>query len=874
MKNDIKALHNKIAELERKIKRYEQLLIENNINFNNEHAMVPYHQTELSTQEKLSIYTSYFKGRNDCYAIRWEKGDGSGYAPSYAKEVRYLTKEERKKIPFDKLYEPFNEKVIFRHLKGIDTIGIYPVLDDQTCFFLAFDFDEDSFKKDVINFSHVCTDHKIDHLIEISRSGKGAHLWIFFESPVLAKEARKLGRYLLTKTMMTNGLKTFKSYDRMFPAQDFIKKDGIGNLIALPLQGRSGLQGNTLFVDNEFTPYSNQYQKIKNTKKTSAQEFKTLLEKISKENEIGFFNESIRKIELDILDFPSEFDLIIENQIHITQNQLSAKAIQYFKRMASVVNPEFYKKQSMRVSTYGISRIIELYEETNDKLLLPIGVLEHVKNGLGASHISFRITDLRVKPKMGEMFQFLGSLTNEQQEVLQEIVKQPHGVLIAPTGFGKTVLGINLIFKLKLKTLIIVNRVNLAEQWANQINKFTSCTNVGKLYGKDKKMGFDIDIATIQSLTSYDNLDDITKHYGLIIIDEAHHLASVSYEKLIRKFHAKHIIGLTATLKRSDGLENIITTMIGPVIKEVAIDSKRIKRKLTIKLTGFKLDSADELFISDAYQRLYENKERNEMILEDIKNASKMKKNILVLTDRIQHIEMLEKEIKTITNHLFVIHGQLTIKAKKTFNERLKHQKEPFIILATGKYIGEGFDDCRLDTLFLTMPFRWKGTLQQYVGRLNRENHNKQEIQVYDYADIGIKYFSNMYLERLKGYRKMGYEISTSKLLNSSIYDGDDFEQILTADLEAAKDISFIVKFANESRIKALLKCCSVTPKVVEGDDCPANIIIIDNHIVWYGSINPFAYKQQTNSEIMRYEDRMLARELMCSTKKADSNNQ
>lgn len=822
---------------------------------------------ELSTYEKVASYKDYFKGRSDCYAIRWEKDGKSGYAPSYSKEARCLSKDEKKKIPFKNRYDKLSDEIILKHLKGQETIGIYPMTDDQTCYFLAFDFDEESFKNDVLKLSLICSSYNIDHLVEISRSGKGVHLWMFFENAVIAKDARKLGRFLLTKTMMTHGLMSFKSFDRMFPTQDYIEKEGIGNLIALPLQGKSGMKGTTLFVDKELKPYPNQYQILRQVKKVTDEELKTLINEISKDDELGLFGESSKKIELDTFDFTQTLKITIENQIVIPKKELSVKAIQFFKRVASIINPEFYKKQNMRVSTYGISRIIELYEETHQEIMMPVGLLENVLKVLNDNRILYEIHDLRIKPKMKNNIKFLGDLKDEQQDVLKDVLQKTQGVVIAPTGFGKTILGVALISKLKLKTLIIVNRVKLAEQWEAQVEKFTSSKKVGKLYNQYNQLGSDIDIVTIQSLAAYNDIDEIVKNYGLIIIDEAHHVASPSYERLIRKFYAKHIIGLTATLRRSDGLEDIVTTMIGPVIAEVLTDSKKIKRLLTVRLTGFKMSLEDELTINDSYQKLYENKERNEMIIKDIKTSFEMNKNILVLTDRMSHIDILEKEISKITKNLLVVHGKLPAKEKKYFNEKLISQKEPFIILATGKYIGEGFDDDRLDTLFLSMPFRWKGTLQQYVGRLNRERQNKHEIKVYDYADIGVRYFSNMYLERLKGYKKMGYEISASKESESRIYYLNNYEEVLKSDLKTAKEIVFIARNSIESKIADLIDHCNVEPVLLIGNEYPSNMIIIDQKVVWYGSINPFVYKQQVDADIMRYEDSLLAEELINSNK-------
>jgi superfamily II DNA or RNA helicase len=870
MNDKIIELNKKISELKEKLKHYEQLLEKHNIHFE-DNLVSNENQIELSTHEKLSIYREYFKGRSDCYAIRWEKDGKSGYAPSYSKEARFLNKDEKKKIPFSNRYEEISDEVILIHLKGQETIGIYPMTDEQTCYFLAFDFDEESFKNDVLKFSLICSSYNINHLVEISRSGKGAHLWMFFENAVLAKDARKLGRFLLTKTMMTYGLMSFKSFDRMFPTQDYIEKEGIGNLIALPLQGKCGMKGTTLFVDQELKPFANQYQVLKLTKKISNEQFENLLNDVSKETELGLFGESANKIELDMFDFTKTLKITVKNQVVIPKGELSVKAIQFFKRLASIINPEFYKKQNMRVSTYGISRIIELYEETHEDILIPIGLLENVLKSLDENHILYEVHDLRSNPQINYNLKFLGDLTNEQENVLKDVLHKPQGVIVAPTGFGKTVLGIALISKLKLKTLIIVNRVKLAQQWEFQIKKFTNTKDVGKLYDNYNELGSSIDIVTIQSLAAYEDIDEITKNYGLIMIDEAHHVASPSYERVIRKFCSKHIIGLTATLKRSDGLESIVTTMIGPLITEVLIDSKKIRRLLTVRLTGFKVTSSNEITINDSYQKLYENKERNEMIINDIKASFEMKKNILVLTDRMSHIDILEKEISKITNQLLVVHGRLKTKEKNDFNEKLINQKEPFIILATGKYIGEGFDDDRLDTLFLTMPFRWKGTLQQYVGRLNRERQDKFEIQVYDYADISVRYFSNMYLERLKGYRKMGYEISSSREFESCICYLNNYEEVLRTDLKTAKEIVFIARNSLESKINDVIKHCNSDPILLIGEEYPSNMIIIDKKIVWYGSINPFVYKQQIDADIMRYEDSLLAEELINSNRDGSS---
>ncbi|MDD5292934.1 MAG: DEAD/DEAH box helicase family protein [Candidatus Izemoplasmatales bacterium] len=859
---DVSKFIEKIKYLESKVDYLEHLLAKHNIPYAKNYTLDI--KANLSNQEKLKIYKDYFKGRSDCYAMRWERDDKSGYTPAYLPSVKYLSKEEKSKLSNKNLYEPLNDEVVIAHLTGKETIGLYPILEDQTCHFLAFDFDEKSWKSDVINLSQTLNHEHISHLIEISRSGKGSHLWMFFEQPVISRDARKLGRFLLTKTMMTYGMSNFTSYDRMFPAQDIIEKDGIGNLIALPLQGKSGKQGKTLFVDQNFQVYENQYERIQSTQKISLIKLNELLSQISKIDELGLYSEKAKDIDMDLFDIGvDELEIKIYNQIIIHKSRLSAKAIQFFKRASSIVNPEFYKKQNMRMSTYGISRIIELYEEDNQDLYLPVGTLNFIKESLDKYKVIYNFLDLRSKPKMKSKYQFQGILTVDQQNVLEHLLTKQSGVLIAPTGFGKTVIGIALAASLRLKTLIIVHRGNIAEQWREKFKTFLTIEHIGKLDKDYDTLGFDVDIALIQSLSKYNKLDEISNQYGLILIDEVHHLASPSYERCVRKFSAKHIIGLTATLKRSDGLEKIITTMIGPVIIDVSDINHEMNKHLYTRLTNFKLTTMGEVSIQDAYKQIIDRKERNEFILNDVKELIENGKNMLILTDRIDHLECLKKEISTYTTNLLCIHGRMSMKERLGFSEQLGSVNDGFIILATGKYIGEGFDDDRLDTLILTMPFRWRGTLQQYIGRLTRRKQGKDEISVYDYADIRSQYFSSMYLERLKGYKKMGFTIATNMDIESAIYHVSDYQQKLYEDLSKAKDIVFLIKQSVESKIDELINMCIVLPTLLSNKEMISNMIIIDKRYIWYGAINPFVFAHGKDDDILRYEDVLLAKQLI-----------
>lgn len=860
----------KIEQLQQRIHYLEQLLVAHNIAFDKTKSSET--KPILNKQEKLNIYKVYFRGRNDCYAIRWEKADKNGYAPVYLDHVKYLSKDEKAKLSFKDLYKPLSDDALISHLMGNETLGIYPMLPNQTCYFLAFDFDDKNWKLDVMNLANVLKKELIPYLLEISRSGKGAHLWVFFELPVLAKDARKLGRYLLTKTMMTYGISNFSSYDRMFPAQDYIEDKGIGNLIALPLQGKSGKQGNTLFVDDEFRIYDNQYEIIQSTRKLTTIELNEFLERFSKTEELGFFNDNAMNIEMELQDIDcDEIKIKIDNHIIIYKLDKSAKLIQFLKRAASIINPDFYKKQKMRISTYGISRIIELYEEDPQYLYLPIGTLNLLKENFDKHKMFYTILDLRSKPPMKHKYQFNGILTNDQHNVLEKLTMFQNGIFIAPTGFGKTIIGIALAARIKLKTLVIVHRQSIADQWEEKFKTFLKLTDIGRLDKNNHSLGQDVDIVLIQSLSKYEKLNELSRQYGLIIIDEAHHLASTSYERCIRRFSAKHIYGLTATFKRSDGLEKIITTMIGPVIVDVSDIDIKMSKHLHIQMTNFKLSSLAEVSIQEAYKQLIDSKERNELILNDIVDSIIQKKNLLVLTDRIEHLEFLKGFISNHTNNLLCIHGQMSIRERTQFNRELVIVNDGFVILSTGKYIGEGFDDNRLDTLFLTMPFRWKGTLQQYIGRLSRQKSNKNEINVHDYADIQSKYFSSMYLERLKGYKQMDFQINTTSDVETAIYRSSDYLHKLYDDLSKAHKITFLIRYSKQEKVDDLVKRSAVKPVIITNDEMISNIIVINNKYIWYGSINPFVYAHKKEDDILRYEDVLLAKQLIEEAHKIDS---
>lgn len=884
--NDLKK---EIEMLKQERDYYKKILIQNQIKFK------PFEYTDsikLTTAEKINIYMDYFKGRTDVFAERWETKDKSGYSPVCKNKFIYnvcdIQKYKCKNCP-NQVFKQLTKEDIIKHIKGDVTLGIYPMLDDDTCNFLAVDFDEEDFKESANIFIDECSLNNLACLVELSRSGNGAHIWFFFEEKYPAIKVRKIISSILTTAMMKSGKISFSSYDRMFPAQDKLLKNGIGNLIALPLNGKSGKNNTTVFVNKEFIPYENQFEVLKNTKKISTLYLDELYKKINTSNENGLFAEDIKKYQLAINDFSESITIDLRQEIRLTKKQLSNKALKYLMRMSSFLNRKYYENQAKRLSVYGIPKVISLYKMDDDYLYLPRGCFEQLIELLKNLKVKFLINDERTNGNSIDV-NFNGVLKEEQKSGLNQLLKKENGIFVAPTGFGKTVVAAALIDKIKLNTLILVNNKNLCEQWNERLHKFLNLTyetnkkyKVGIIHGSTKKITNKIDIALVQSLVSNEELRKSLDNYGLIIFDEVHHLAAISYENVIRSFSAKYIFGFTATPKRSDGYEKINYMVIGPCIfKYDGDDNALYKKVLYPHFTKFKLQLKDKnLKLVDIESKLIENDYRNSQIIEDIKNSINKNKKILVLTNRVEHAKLLFNELKQSSNNVFLIYGNITKKDKETFLEKLNSiEEEQFIIISTGKYIGEGFDEKRLDTLFLTMPFKWRGTLQQYVGRLHRDNESKFQVEVHDYIDINVPVLFRMYSERQKGYKDLNYISIDENNKIEILFDENNYFNKLIDDLELAKSIKFYIQYANDEKLDFLLGKCAVKPKVYSceniknitsfvNENIKYNVIIINDSVLWYGGINPFIYKKD-NLSIARLEDKVICNNIIISLKNGE----
>ena len=909
---------------------------------------IPFLNKYSPPDEKIELFMSLFRGRTDVYAKRYysKKYESSYYIPVCKNEwIRGVCDRTRTKCKdcSNRDLLSLTKEVIDSHLRnkdenGAGIAGIYPLLPDETCLFLAIDFDDKKWQNDVSVFRSVCKDLNIPIAIERSRSGNGAHAWLFFEEPVSAISARKLGNALLTKAMSVRHEIQFSSYDRMFPNQDFMPKGGFGNLIALPLQGGARKNGNSEFVDENFKSYSDQWAYLVSIRKITSEEINEWLSKLCIGNGLGELGnadaneeESVKpwenkktEIKLERKDFPEQITVIEANRLYIPKKDLSQRALNRIKRLAAFSNPQFYKMQKMRMSTHGIPRIIYSLDETAEYMGIPRGCKQSLIHLLDNSQTSYIFEYKRNNGKSINV-DFRGTLREEQQFAANALLEYENGVLSVPTAFGKTVIGTSLIAERKCNTLILVHLHTLFDQWKKSLEQFLEINEIlpevdnkrgrkkrlsviGQIgSGKNTSLGI-IDIALVQSLIHENEVEEIVKNYGMVIVDECHHVPSVNYEKVLSSVNARYVYGLTATAIRQDGQHPITFMQCGAIRYSVDAKSQAGKRNFEHFImpcfTQFKkpfTQNESEWHITKIYTALSEDEFRNQQIVTDAIEALNSGRTPIILTQRKEHVLRLSELIKNQTDaHIITLIGTDAAKTKTQTMESLDNipREEKLIIIATGKYVGEGFDYPRLDTLFLASPIAWKGTLAQYAGRLHREYIGKQYVMIYDYVDIHVPVLERMYNKRLNGYAQIGYKILSShnqpdKI--SMIYDVNSFVPIMKNDFsETKKEILIVCPFLRKKRIETILEWLkepihtgiSITvvtrppesykePKPIQ--ECinllQSNVsvfikpnihqkfILIDNRLVWYGSINLLSYGGSEES-IMRLDSRELAAEL------------
>ena len=623
-------------------------------------------------------------------------------------------------------------------------------------------------------------------LIERSRSGNGGHVWIFFAEPVPAALARQMGTFLLSQTMERRPEIGLDSYDRFFPSQDTLPKGGFGNLIALPLQKKPRENGNSIFVNEYFVPYEDQWAYLATLRRMSRAEVDAVGRRAEKQDEL-------LGIRLPVVDedgdrpwavppsrkhkeppvigpLPECLDLIIGNQIYIPKAELTPSLRNRLIRLAAFQNPDFYQAQGMRLSTYGKPRIISCCEDYPKHLGLPRGCMDELIALLESLQIKINLTDERFAGTRLDV-QFQGALRSEQQQAADSLLQHETGVLAASTAFGKTVVAAYLIAQRQVNTLVIVHRRQLLDQWVQALSQFLGISpkDIGQFGGGKHKPNGNLDVAMIQSLIQKGVVSDIVGNYGYLIVDECHHISAISFEQVVRQSKAKYLTGLSATVTRKDGHQPIIFMQCGPVRYKVndrdQADKRPFDHKVIVRPTKFQLpphlQNIAAQSIQEVYSFLEKDNERNQMIIEDVVAAVQANRFPVLLTERREHLETLAELLKKRVAHVFVMKGGMGKKQRQELKDQIANlpADQSRVILATGRYLGEGFDDERLDTLFLALPISWRGTLTQYAGRLHRLNAAKKEVVIYDYVDFEVPVLARMHGKRRASYKALGYEI-------------------------------------------------------------------------------------------------------------------
>ena len=899
---------------------------------------------KLSLDERVALFMSLFKGREDVFARRWfSKSTGkAGYQPVCVNEWRRGVCDKKTykcaECP-NRDFAPLTSQDVYRHLEGkdencCDVVGLYAIMPDNNCSFLCTDFDDKNckhgYKDDVLAFVGVCRDWQIPYAIERSRSGNGAHVWIFFEEPLPAFKARRLGNAILTEAMNHDGRMSLNSYDRFFPNQDRMPEGGFGNLVALPLQGQARKNLNSVFVDDDFLAYKDQWTFLYNIKKLREDDVDKLLS-LHVNEEFGALSTSSESKpwvtptpqNVTKADFYSTMEIVKADKIYIPLKSISAKVLNHLKRIAAFKNPEFYSKQALRLSTYSVPRIISCFDITDEYLAMPRGCEDAILSFLNDNNVKYSITDETSQGKKISVT-FPGKEREEQADAINALLTYSNGVLHATTAFGKTVTAAAIIARKKVNTLILVHSKALLTQWHERLTEFLDIdfkepeepkkrgrkkvfSPIGCLDSAGHTLHGVIDIVLIQSCLDENGVKPFVQDYGMVIVDECHHVSSITFEHVLKSIKAHTVYGLTATPIRKDGQQPIIFMQCGQIRFSADAKSQIAKqsfdRYLIPRFTSYRSITEDKQTITAMYQSLSEDTVRNDLIVKDICKVVDSGRTPIILTNRTSHVTLLAEKLKTTIPNVITLTGSGSTKDKREALLRLQaiSPSEPLVIVATGKYVGEGFDYPRLDTLFLALPISWKGLVAQYAGRLHRENEGKKDVRIYDYIDIHEPVCDSMYRKRLKGYASIGYKTIIKgqptlfdnvndiefSINEGQIFNGKTYFRPYKTDLGTAKHsivlsspklynaernslVEYLMNLSSQGiEVLVLTHTANEQTEYLQRKGLSVKIIptlslcttIIDKTIVWYGAINALGYTSEEDN-VIKVTDNNLADEL------------
>ena len=791
------------------------------------------------------FFMMFCRGRKDLYDLRYtnpKTGKNGYYTQCFNRWDRgcHIQKKDGVRCKDCELraYKPVTLPLIKAHMNGTDpngndVVAIYPMLENNLCQLLVFDFDnhakgaeqedyaniDDRWKEEINALRRICKNLDVDAVVERSRSGRGAHLWIFFKEMIPARLARKFGFALLEKGAESVNLKSFKYYDRMIPTQDALPEGGLGNVIALPLQGMALKSGNSAFVDENWNAYEDQLKVLAGTRRLTRQEIDDYL---SLWYSTGFTSEDNgtdapwdKNSEIEAGSVKGVVRIVLADRIYIDSSGMSNKTKRQLRRMATFSNKQYFQNQAMDMPNYDESRFIYLGSDEGKYIVLPRGLREDILKKFDNAGISYKIEDKRTQGRELNI-SFKGELRESQIPAVETMLNNETGILHAATAFGKTVVCCDMIARRGISTLILVDRADLMNQWIKRLDEFLDIDEelpeyqtktgrtrkrkslIGNLQGAHDTLTGIVDVAMIRSLKKKDGFHPMLKEYAQVYFDECHHAASESAIEVLQEINAKYVYGVTATPKRGDGKEKINEFLLGPIryrftakdrAEEQNIDHL-VYPRFTRTVKPHHLSKTP--YGNDAYELIRNNDVRDEQIIRDVADCVQAGRTPVVLTKYVDHANKLSERLKKYADRLILLTGANGTKARRAQVEELSKvdDSESLILVGTGSLLGEGFDFPRLDTLFMATPVSGENVVEQYVGRLNRDYDGKENVIVYDYVDSHIPKFDKMYAARLKAYKKIGYELCVNmdgeKQKANAIYDIENYAETYWKDLEEA----------------------------------------------------------------------------------------
>ena len=913
------------------------------------------------------FFMMFCRGRKDVYDLRYTNprtGKTGYYTQCFNRWNRDCHLQKRDGVRCRdcelKSYKPVTLSLIKAHMNGNDPNGndvaaIYPMLENNLCQLLVFDFDnhakgaeqndhantDDGWKDEINALRRICKNLNVEAVAERSRSGRGAHLWIFFKEMIPARLARRFGFALLEKGAESVNLKSFRYYDRMIPNQDALPEGGLGNVIALPLQGMALKEGNSAFVDENWNAYEDQLKVLAGIKRLTRREI---------ENYLSLWYSAGNSGKDDGSDVPWDKNsgmepgsvkgtvhIVLADRIYIDASGISNKAKRQIRRMATISNKQYFQNQAMDIPNYDESRFIYLGSDEGKYIVLPRGLKEELLKKFDEAAIEYQIEDKRTRGKKLNI-SFKGELRGSQIPAVETMLENETGILHAATAFGKTVVCCDIIARRGVSTLILVDRADLMNQWLNRLSEFLDIDEefpeyktktgrvrkrkslIGNLQGTHDTLTGIVDVAMIRSLKKKDGFHPMLKEYAQVYFDECHHAASDSAIEVLQEINATYVYGVTATPKRGDGKEKINEFLLGPVryrftakdrAEEQNIDHL-VYPRFTRTVKPHHLSKTP--YGNDAFELIRNNDVRDEQIIRDVTDCVRAGRTPVVLTKYVDHAKRLAERLRTCADRLILLIGANGTKARRAQVEELNRVtvSESLILVGTGSLLGEGFDFPRLDTLFMVTPVSGESVVEQYVGRLNRDYEGKKNVIVYDYVDSHIPKFDKMYAARLKAYKKIGYELCVNmdgeKRKANAIYDSENYAETYWQDIEGAgatvivssptlnnQKVNRIIA-ALGKRLEMGVKATVVTwhPDVYKYgrddvrmelmerlrkagfeirlvEDSCEHYAVIDNEIVWYGSMNLLS-KEDAEDNLMRVCSKDIAAELLEMTfgKEAD----